>query len=187
MSRLAVVACVACAACAQAGAPTGPVDASQTGDGSKLDARPLDAAMEACASGATCQTAMDLGSVSGDTGNAMVMASGYRSAWYHVRVTENDNSVVGVKLSFTVSLTSPAATNYDVFVYLNTGSDVIECTQPSGSVTTTGTTDSTHVSWGEGTVANGNDDSRTVSIEVRAPATGCSAAAPWQLQFQGDT
>ena len=153
------------------------------------DARPIDApVMAGCASGATCQASMDLGTVSGDTGNATVMGSGYQSAWYHVRVTEDDSGVFAVAMSFTVRLTSPASAKYDVFVYLNTGSDVIECATPSGNVMTAGLVESTYILWGEsGTFSNGNDDGRTVSIEVRAPSTGCSAASPWQLQVQGNT
>jgi hypothetical protein len=190
MARLLVLVCAVCTACAQAGAPTtGPTDAPPAHDSSKpIDARPLDAAMESCAGTTTCQTAMDLGSVSGDTGNATVMTTGFRAGWYKVRVTEDDSSVFGVQLSFTVRLISPPAANYDVLVYINTGSDVIECAQASGTVTTTGTTDSIYTLWGEsGTFSNGSDDSRTVSIEVRAPTTGCSSASPWQLQVQGNT
>ncbi|MDB4955758.1 MAG: hypothetical protein JWO36_3327 [Myxococcales bacterium] len=130
---------------------------------------------------------MDLGSISGDTGGAMVTASGYQAAWFRVRVTEDDSGVFGVKLSVTTRLTSPANSNYDVFVYVNTGSDVIECTTPSGTATTTGTTDALGLSWGEGTVANGNDDGRSVSIEVRPISGMCSAAQPWQLVVVGNT
>jgi hypothetical protein len=150
-------------------------------------ARSIDAASSLCTSNATCLAAMDLGAVSGDTGAATVSASGYQAAWYRVRVTENDSSVVGVKLKVTTRLTSPASSNYDVFVYVNTGSDVIECTTPSGTATTTGTTDEIKLNWGEGTVANGADDSRNVSIEVRPISGTCSPAQPWQLIVLGDT
>ncbi len=147
----------------------------------------IDGASSVCATAATCQTAIDLGSVSGDTGAAMRTASGYQSAWYKVRVTEDDSGVFGIKLSATIRLTSPAASNYDVFVYVNTGSDVVECTTPSGTLTTTGTTDSTYIIWGEGSVSNGSDDGRTVSIEVRPIAGACDASQPWQLAVTGDT
>ena len=33
---------------------------------------------------------------------------------------------------------------------------------------------------------NGNDDSRTVSIEIRPTGTSCSAANTWQLTLTGD-
>lgn len=158
-------------------------DASAQGDG----AQGSDAAVEVCASSATCLASMDLGAVSGDTGSAMVMASGYQAAWFHVRVTEDDNGVSGVKLKITTRLMSPAASNYDVFVYVNTGSDVIECGTPSGTATTTGTTDQLKINWGEGSVANGANDGRSVSIEVRPVSGPCSKAQPWQLVVLGNT
>jgi hypothetical protein len=52
---------------------------------------------------------------------------------------------------------------------------------------TSGTTESLEVDWGEtGTFANGDDDSRTVSIEIR-PKMGitCSPTATWQLTVNG--
>jgi hypothetical protein len=179
-------------ACATAGQPTGsgPADAPVTFDSPKLVDAPImiDApAQSACTSTATCAAAMDLGTVSGDTGNATVTASGYQSAWYKVRVTEDDSSPFGTPMNMTVQLTSPPGTNYDVYVYLNTGSDVVECTSVAGSGTSTGTTDQAHVSWGEsGTFSNGNDDGRTASIEVRPVSGPCSASATYQLVVFGD-
>ncbi len=141
-----------------------------------------------CASSATCPTALDLGTVSGDTGNATVTASGYLAGWYHLRVTENDSGVFGVAMTVTVQLTSPASEQYDVFLYVNTGTDAVECATPSGSPTTAGTTESTKLNWGEsGSFSNGSDDSRTVSIEIRPKPGSCVAAQPWQLTATGDT
>jgi len=159
-----------------------PVDAPRS-----VDAAMIDGASNTCATAATCQTAVDLGSVSGDTGAATRTASGYQAAWYKIRVTEDDSDVFGIKLSATIQLTSPAANNYDVFVYVNTGSDVVECTTPSGTQTPSGTVDSTYIIWGEGTLSNGSDDGRTVSIEVRPVSGTCDAAQPWQLAVTGDT
>jgi hypothetical protein len=159
------------------GPPPEPVDS----------APPIDASGNACSTGATCQTSTNLGSVSGDTGAQMQMASGYQSAWFRVRVTEDDHGVAGVKLKLAVRLTSPANANYDAFAYVDTGSDTIECTTPSGTTTTNGATDQVNLKWGEGTIANGSDDSRTVSIEVRPISGDCSASDPWQLVLVGDT
>lgn len=189
MLRAYVIAAL-CAACANAGKPGSggdPVDAPVAIDGKPTpDARPPDAA-DACASSATCAGAMNLGSISGDTGSQKVTASGFQAGWFSVRVTEDDSSVFGTKLSMTAKLTSPAASNYDVFVYFNSGNDAIECTSVSASGTSTGTLDSARISWGEGSVSNGNDDGRTVSVEVRPISGGCSSAAPWSLELQGDT
>lgn len=179
-------------ACATAGQPTGsgPADAPVTLDSPKLIDAPImiDApAQSVCTSSATCAGATDLGSVSGDTGNATVTGSGYQSAWYKVRVTEDDSGVFGVPMNMTAQLTSPPGTNYDVYVYVNGGSDVVECSNASASGTSTGTTDQAHVSWGEsGTFSNGNDDSRTVSIEVRPVSGPCSASSTYTLVVFGD-
>ena len=141
-----------------------------------------------CSTTATCMApTMTLASVSGDTGNGTASASGYQSAWYQIRVTEDDNSVIGVAMTMTATLTSPAATNYDLYLYVNTGTDALSCTTPNGAATKNGTTQSQKLKWGEGTVANGSDDSRTVVVEVRAPATGCMSTATWQLNIVGDT
>jgi hypothetical protein len=183
-------------ACAQAGSSDpgnhGNVDASPVkldAATKPIDARPLDAApMVSCTSAATCAAATDLGGVSGDTSNQIVTGTGYQSAWYKVRVTENDSGVFGVAMSFTATLTSPASANYDLYVYVNTGSDVVECTTPNGTATRNGTVASRRILWGEtGTFSNGVDDSRTVSIEVRPTATTCAPAQPWQLVVQGNT
>lgn len=177
-------------ACAEAstGQPAN-IDAPVTRiDSAKLiDAAP-DAPASLCSSTSTCAaSSMDLGSVSGDTGNAMVTGSGYQSQWFHVRVTENDSSVIGTPLKVTVRLQSPAGTNYDLYLYVNTGSDVVECSSISGSGMSTQQLDSVSLSWGEGTVANGVDDSRTVSIEVRPVSGPCTMSQPYQLTVLGDT
>jgi hypothetical protein len=182
-------------ACAEAGkpggGPGGTNDASTTPDGSHSPAdaaKPSDAASGVCSSNLTCQTAMDLGSVSGDTGNATVTANGYQAGWYKVRVTEDDSGVFGVEMTVTAALTSPGSSNYDVFTYINTGSDVIECNTPSGTASSSGTTDSSKLGWGEtGTLSNGANDDRTLTIEVRPISGTCSSAMPWQLVVTGDT
>jgi hypothetical protein len=177
-------------ACASAttAQPSGTIDAPGTPiDSVKLvDAAP-DAPISLCTSTATCAAAMDIGSVSGDTGNAMVTANGYQAAWFRVRVTEDDSSVSGTPLRVTARLMSPAGTNYDLYLYVNTGSDVVECSSISGSGMSTQQLDSVSLSWGEGTVANGADDSRSVSIEVRPVSGPCSMSQPYQLTVLGDT
>lgn len=140
-----------------------------------------------CASTATCQTAVQLGTVSGDTGNVKLAATtGHQSAWFRVRVTENDSDLPGLTLRVVAKLTSPAANDYDVFVYVNSGSDAVECATTTGTTTTTGTVNENRAEWGEGVVPNGSDDGRDVSIEVRPIGTSCSAAAPWTLDVEGN-
>ncbi|HUJ63112.1 MAG TPA: hypothetical protein VLX92_31660 [Kofleriaceae bacterium] len=168
----------------QPDAPRGPGDAPRARDGDV----PIDGPIASgCASGQTCSGAASLGTVSGDTGADTQQGSGYQSAWYSVRVTENDSSVFAVPMNLTVSLTSPPGSNFDLYVYVDTGTDDVDCTTVTGSSTRTSGVDSVHLTWGEtGTFANGSDDSRTVSIEVRAVTTSCSAGATWQLSVAGD-
>jgi hypothetical protein len=115
------------------------------------------------------------------------MASGYKAAWYRVRVSEDDSDVFGLSLRVAAKLTSPSAGMFDVFVYVNTGSDVVECATTTGTVSTSGNTKQVRAEWGESTFSNGSDDGRNVSIEVRPLATsGCSPSAMWQLEIEGN-
>lgn len=174
-------------ACAEAGpANSASIDAPGPHDSSTIDTPTADAA-SSCMTAVTCQDAMTLGNVSGDTGNDQLTTTGFQSAWIRVRVTENDSNPFGVKQSITAKLTSPASTKFDVFMYVNSGNDVIECSNSSGPGTTNGNTETLRIEWGEGTFSNGDDDSRNVSVEVRAPATGCSSSSTWQLELDGDT
>ena len=186
-----------CAACAEAGHATGGGPADAPGipiDGAKaIDAHvtQMDAPVQSgtCTTTATCMApTMTLPSVSGDSGAGTASASGYQSAWYQIRVTEDDSGPFGVSMTMTAQLTSPAATSYDLYLYINTGSDVLSCTTPTGAATKNGAIQSQKLTWGEtGTFSNGNDDGRTVVVEVRAPATGCASTATWQLNITGDT
>ncbi len=192
-------------ACAQASPTAGPADAPPVVtdvhvDGPAPDAPPprdaaidappppIDAMVNPCVNpAATCANAIDLGSISGDTLANQKTASGHRAAWYRVRVTEDDSDVFGIKLSMTARLTSPQNVDFDVFVYVNTATDVVECNTPSGTPSTSGLVDQQYLLWGEGAFSNGTDDGRTVSIEVRPVSGTCDAGQPWQLQLVGNT
>ena len=188
---LLLATCTTVAGCATAGnaSPDASHDAPGNGgkqDGSVADA-PLDAATMSCAGTDTCQTATLLGTVSGDSQNQKLTASGHLGGWHRVRVTENSSSVGGVSLRVAAKLTSPNAPMFDVFVYVNAGSDQVECSTTTGTVSTTGMTKQVRAEWGEGSISNGADDSRTISIEVRPlAASGCSADATWQLEVEGN-
>ena len=173
-------------ACASAG--SGPGDAQATADTPRpIDAAiSIDAPVNMCPSADTCATATMLGTVSGDTGNMKLTAMGYQAAWLRVRVTENNSDLAGISLRGSAKLTSPGAVDFDVFVYLNTGSDVIECSTTVGTTTTNGTVNLTRAEWGEGTISNGESDSRTLSIEVRPISGACAPAQMWQLEVEGN-
>lgn len=179
--------------CATAGSPSNPKpDASKP---PQADApRPIDAPVQidappnaTCNSGITCAQAMNIGQVDGDQNNDTKTAMGYESAWFSVRVHEGDSSVFAAPMAVTVNLTSPAGENFDLYLYMNAGTDVTECSSVSASSTNTGTTDQARLTWGEsGTFSNGADDSRTLSIEVRPVSGTCSAANQYTLVVYGD-
>ena len=163
-----------------------PTDSGTTDDGghSGTDAGNIPAS---CALPNTCPSATDIGTVSGDTGAATVMGDGITAKWLSVRVTEDNNSILGSKLGLEATLVSPAGVNFDVFLYVNGGSDTQECTTVTGSSSnhTTGT-DTAVVSWGESSVANGKVDDRTVSVEVRYVSGTCTPTSKWTLTLKGN-
>jgi hypothetical protein len=140
-----------------------------------------------CSSGAQCAGASMLGQVSGDTGNQMLSVNGSQSAWYRVRVSEDNSDIFGLTLRVAAKLTSPVAADFDVYVYLNEGSDVVECSTTVGQTTTTGNVNVVKAEWGEtGTFSNGAEDGRFVSIEVRAVSGVCSPGQNWLLEVEGN-
>jgi hypothetical protein len=158
-----------------------------TSDGGGGDAGDGGGGGISCAVTNTCAGGRAIGTVSGDTGSATASGTGATSEWLTVRVTEDDSGIFGVKLRAKVTLTSPPGTNFDLYVYVNSGSDTRECTSVSAQSTQpAGTADTASLSWGEGSVSNGSDDGRTVSIEVRNVSGTCDPSATWSVQVQGN-
>jgi hypothetical protein len=139
-----------------------------------------------CTSPNMCSNATQLGSISGDTTTADKTANGTTSQWFTVAVTEDDSGVLGVPMKLQVTLHSPSNENFDLYVYLGGSVGAVECTTVQSSSTNgTGAIDSVALTWGEtGTFSNGSDDSRTVTIEVRAVST-CDSAEPWAMTVHG--
>lgn len=193
MLRITICITTALAACATAGrgeelsdAASTRTDAPSTLADAPLDAPMVDAFVDQCPSSATCPAAVTLGSVDGDSSSLKVTASGYQAAWYRVRVEETDSSPLGEQLKVTAKLTSPAAVGFDVFLYVDENNDVIQCTLPTSTSSTTGTVTTASIEWGEGSISNGDDDGRSVSIEVRPISGACEPSAVWQLEVFGD-
>jgi hypothetical protein len=139
-----------------------------------------------CPAPNTCPTARDLGRVSGDNNADQVSAQGSTSEWLKVRVTE-DSTVLAASLKATFTLVSPAASNFDLFVYYDPLKDVTVCTPPTAkSQQQAGISDTVSLIWGEGLIPNGVDDSRTVNVEVRHISGPCGGTAKWTLVVQGN-
>jgi hypothetical protein len=188
------------AGCAQAGSPNqAPVDAPGTSHSdapreAMIDApamTQMDAPMmgDSCTSSVMCATATALPQITGDDGggNTTASASGYQSAWFSIRVEEEDSGVFGYPMSMLATLTSPASAMFDLYVYMPGDASSTDCTTPTGTATTSGTSESWTDEWGEtGEFGNNSDDSRTISIEVR-PRSGdtCASSATWSLSIEG--
>ena len=91
-------------------------------------------------------------------------------------------------MSFTVSLASPGSDDYDLYVYYNTASNVLECNTIVGfSENGPGVVDEVSSSFGEPVVSNGVDDKSIITVEIFALSAACVPSADWTLTITGDT
>jgi hypothetical protein len=126
--------------------------------------------------------------VSGDTGGS-AFASGTDSKFLRIRVSEDDSSLFsGKDLRARITLTSTGK-NFDLYVYM--GKTVgdgggFECTTvKSSSTESLGTPDVVALTWADNRPVGGHDDTRFLSIEVRAVDSSCDGAS-WSLTVEGD-
>jgi hypothetical protein len=139
-----------------------------------------------CTTAITCQQAVSLGSVSGDEGSPVLTTSGEEPTWITFHVTENNRSVAGEEVSFTVTLTSPPDVDFDLYVYRGPDGGNTGC-NGTGASSVTEAVDSVHMEWGEGLVANGSDEDAWIAVEIRAKNGMCVPGAAWSLTADGDT
>lgn len=172
-----LVLLAACGSVAGMPSKDAPPSDAQVGDAA--------AAMD-CRSSRACAEAPLLGTLVGDASQSQTTARGDRSAWLRVRMIESDGSAVGRPMSVQATLRSSGPARFEVHVYVNPATDLIECTTPSGAASTAGAVSTASVAWGEATVANGTDDSRDVIVEVRALASTCTAMDAWDLTIAGN-
>lgn len=145
---------------------------------------PPDATDPTCASPRSCESAETVaGTLLGDARLPPLTVSGTTSRWLRVRVTESDYAFNGT-MHLEAELVSPPDANFDLFVYANTASDVVECSMLAGrsELSTPGGPDRVALTWGAGHF--NVDDSRTVTIEVRHVGGPCSGAG-WSLALGG--
>lgn len=134
-----------------------------------------------------CESASNLGTLSADTGDGSVLtASGGGQEFFRVRATEDNHSVIGEALELKVSLTVPKGSDFDLYAYIDTGTDTSPCplTPTQASANGPGTAEEIIVTWGDGITGSGDDDSRDVVIEVRFGGFSCEGE--WSLGVQGD-
>lgn len=168
-----------------AGTSSGGTGGGKPGGGNTGGSSPGD---PACAAPQPCSGSTNVGSVSGDTGADVLTATGSTSQWFRVRVTEDDNGLMGVQLWLTATLTSPPGTNFDLYVYVpSSPGNALECSGVSAQSTSTGSTDTAKVEFGEsGVFSNGYADDRYVTIEVRHVSGTCDPSAQWTLKIEGN-
>jgi hypothetical protein len=187
-----VPACPDSQVCVNGRCVNGAADGSVGGDlamprdlGGGSDGGGSDGGGGSCDGVTTCMTATSLGNVNADTGGSQT-AMGATSQWLSVQAIENNNGLTGQRMRLRVTLTSPPATNFDLYVYRNGGGAQPECATVAGS-SSTASTDVVSIDWGEndGDIPNGASDNALVTIEVRAAAAVTCSAAQWSLDVTG--
>lgn len=164
---------------------TGSLDEGTTtfGDESSGDDGPVGN----CADPGTCAGAGSIGSVSGDEGSRMLGSASSQPAWRTFLVSETDDAIDGAAMSFTVTLTSPAGADFDLYVYRGVEGGGTGCGGFLQSSTGAGAVDEVSMTWGEGLFANGLDDSAWVAVEIVAKDHICAPPAEWSLTVVGNT
>ncbi len=140
-----------------------------------------------CVNTGTCPSASPLGSVSGDEASSAIMAMGDEPTWVTFLVTEDDDSAFGSGMSFTVTLQSPPGADFDLYVFRGIEGGGSGCGGFMQQSNNTGASDVVSMSWGEGGVANGSDDSAWIAVEIVAKDEVCAPPLEWSLSVQGNT
>ena len=133
----------------------------------------------------TCPSAEQLPSVSGDEGGT-AQGQGKTSKWLAVHITEDDSSIFPTDLSYTVTLTSPAGMDYDLFVRQGPEDGSPDCNAAEKKGQPSGSSETVHAGWNDDQGLGGEDDSLWLCIEVRW-ISGDDCNATWTLTVQGAT
>lgn len=162
-------------------------DAPVVGDGGDGGTTSDGGTPTACASPNACLGATTMTGVSGDTGSPTSTKTGSTSQWLQIRVSEDNSSLFdGAKLKLKLTLTSPSSANFDMRVYVPNDGSSQKCTGADRATNATVGPDVASVEWGEGLLPNGNDDDRTVTVEVFNVSGTCAAGQTWSLLAEGN-
>lgn len=135
-----------------------------------------------------CTSATNLGSMSGDGGSGVKTATGTDSKFLRVTLSEDDSSLFSSKdLRARITLTSTGG-NFDLFVYMGaTKGDGggLECSTVKSSSTSATGSDAVSLSWNDNRPVGGHDDTRVLTVEVRATMAKCDGAS-WDLRVEGN-
>lgn len=135
----------------------------------------------------TCQLPTSLGNVAGDKNEPAVVVNGTTSEWFVIEIQEKDSNILEEDLSYTVTLLSPNATDYDLYVHQGPEGGSPDCSASPMTVTVQGNTETVHNSWDDDQpFPTGEDDSRYLNIEVRH-VSGNDCNTPYTLTIEGHT
>lgn len=137
---------------------------------------------------ADCAAATSIGSVSGDTGSGTKTTSGTDSKFVRVTVTEDDSAVFSSKDPKARITLKSTGGNFDLYVYLGPSKGDgggFECSTLKASATEPAADDVVSIAWNDNRPIGGHDDTRVVTIEVRATMPSC-AGASWTLTVAGN-
>lgn len=171
-------------------------DAGALYDAGAADAAPdSNIPVSACAypsgAGNSCITAVDLGSVSGDTNPSInsITYTGNSSEWLSVTVREDSSSFINHDPTVKLTLTSPAGGNYDLFAYVDSnGTPTTHSCQTVSNQSTNaaGLDDEVTLKWPDKMISQPNDDTRIVSIRIDQVSGPCGPGNDWSLVVQGN-
>ena len=138
-----------------------------------------------CDVGAACgdDLVLDIGTMSGDQGSDMLMATGTTEAWVEFSITEDDLSALnGTNMSFVAQLASPPGVDFDLEGRRSNAPTSDPC---AGTVTQTSQNpvgiDQIAMYWGEAASPNGEDDTRRVIMHVIPTQDTCQTGLSWTL------
>lgn len=133
----------------------------------------------------TCESAREIGSVSGDVPGSILTAQGTCSEWLRFRATEDNSGALGQAMKLAISLV-PHGNDFDLYGYVDANRDQLVCSAPTARSETLGssTNEAIILTWGEGTVANGSEDGRNVGVLVYSPYGPCPSGSGWSLTVQ---
>lgn len=133
----------------------------------------------------TCESARQIGSVSGDVPGAILRTEGTCSEWLRFRATEDNSGALGQAMKIAISLV-PQGNDFDLYGYVDAERDQLVCAAPTARSETLGASmnEAVVLTWGEGTVANGSEDGRNVGVLVYSPYGPCPSGSGWSLTVQ---
>ena len=130
----------------------------------------------------SCASAEDLGALSGDEDDNPVSRSGVGSKWFRLHLTEDAGP--NHPVSYTVTLTSPAGTSYELYVY-QSEKNASEPDCDAQAIAGQGNPQVVSEQWNDDEFGFDNDDVM-LAVEVRY-ASGSDCTTPWELELEGHT